>query len=138
MAEAAAIMALPSALSETVYDARKSVVWLQALRGRRLAYHVGDVEQDVEYVSRSCYFRLLMSASPSLHSSDPTAVAEPEPVLQDSLRYWERQSATYNGVLGVCAVTLSYLSTHLKLSSFSNRGLRLWCMLSSLSVRQAD
>ncbi|KAF8503420.1 DUF858-domain-containing protein [Russula emetica] len=41
-----------------------------------------------------------MAPSSSLHSSDSTVVAEPEPVLQDSLRYWERQSATYNGVLG--------------------------------------
>lgn len=44
-------------------------------------------------------------APSSLHASDSTVVAEPEPVLQDSLRYWEKQSATYNGVLGVCAVT---------------------------------
>ena len=46
-----------------------------------------------------------MAPSSSLHSSDSIGVAEPEPVLQDSLGYWERQSATYNGVLGVCVVT---------------------------------
>ena len=33
-------------------------------------------------------------------SSAQSQVAEP--VLQDSLSYWEKQSATYNGVLGVC------------------------------------
>jgi hypothetical protein len=32
-----------------------------------------------------------------------------EPVLQDSLTYWEKQSATYNGVLGVSVVSLSSL-----------------------------
>ena len=32
-----------------------------------------------------------------------------EPVLQDSLIYWEKQSATYNGVLGVSVISLSYL-----------------------------
>jgi hypothetical protein len=46
-----------------------------------------------------------MASSSTLHSSDSTVVAKPEPVLQGSLSYWERQSATYNGVLGVCAVT---------------------------------
>jgi hypothetical protein len=51
MVAAAAIMAPPSALSETAYDTGKSVVWLQALRGD-WPYHVGEVEQDVEYVSR--------------------------------------------------------------------------------------
>jgi hypothetical protein len=29
-----------------------------------------------------------------------------EPVLQDSLTYWEKQSATYNGVLGVSVILL--------------------------------
>ena len=29
-----------------------------------------------------------------------------EPVLQDSLIYWEKQSATYNGVLGVSVICL--------------------------------
>jgi hypothetical protein len=65
MVAAAAIMAPPSALSETAYGAGKSVVWLQALRrifGRTI---VDEVEQDVEYVSRCCHccFPLLMSAS---------------------------------------------------------------------------
>ena len=32
-----------------------------------------------------------------------------EPVLQVSLTYWEKQSATYNGVLGVSALCLSCL-----------------------------
>jgi hypothetical protein len=62
-----------------------------------------------------------MAPSSSLHSSDSTVVAEPGPVLQDSLRYWERQSATYNGVLGVCAVTSLISLSSLKLSSISNR-----------------
>ena len=45
-----------------------------------------------------------MAPSSSLHPSDSIIVGEPEPVLQDSLKYWERQSATYNGVLGVCVL----------------------------------
>ena len=41
-----------------------------------------------------------MAPSSPLSTSDPPQVAEP--VVKDSLSYWEKQSATYNGVLGVC------------------------------------
>jgi hypothetical protein len=59
-----------------------------------------------------------------------------EPVLQDSLNYWEKQSATYDGVLGVCD-SLHHIS---QLICDRGRRLRLWGTLSFLylSVRQAD
>jgi hypothetical protein len=41
------------------------------------------------------------SSSESQSASGSPQVAEP--VLTDSLSYWERQSATYNGVLGTCS-----------------------------------
>jgi len=40
-----------------------------------------------------------MAPSSSLSTSDPPQAAEP--VVKDSLSYWEKQSATYDGVLGV-------------------------------------
>ena len=60
-----------------------------------------------------------------------------EPVLQDSLSYWEKQSATYNGVLGACDC-----SSHVSLLIEANRGRRLrqWRMsfFLYLSVRRVD
>ena len=50
-----------------------------------------------------------MASSPSLPQVE-------EPVLQDSLSYWEKQKATYDGVLGVCGclshVSLAHQSFH--------------------------
>jgi hypothetical protein len=42
---------------------------------------------------------MAMAPSSSLSTSDPPRAAEP--VVKDSLSYWEKQSATYDGVLGV-------------------------------------
>ena len=42
---------------------------------------------------------MAMAPSSSLSTSDPLQAAEP--VVKDSLSYWEKQSATYDGVLGV-------------------------------------
>jgi hypothetical protein len=41
-----------------------------------------------------------MASSPSSTTNSDSTPAE-EPVIQDSLAYWEKQSATYDGVLGV-------------------------------------
>ena len=63
-----------------------------------------------------------------------------EPVLQDSLSYWEKQSATYNGVLGACDYP-SHVSLLIQ-ALICNRGRRLrqWRMpfFLYLSVCQAD
>jgi hypothetical protein len=62
-----------------------------------------------------------------------------EPVLQDSLSYWENQSATYDGVLGVCG-RFSHVSQLTK-AFICNRSRRLrnWRTLSfSISQRPSS
>ncbi len=56
----------------------------------------------------------LVKDSSSRHETASSSVSTlvGEPVLNDSLTYWERQSATYNGVLGLCRYPLSHLPAH--------------------------
>ena len=67
-------------------------------------------------------------------SSAQSQVAEP--VLQDSLSYWEKQSATYNGVLGV----YDYLFHAAQLTESLPRqaATAMAYALLSMSQRQAD
>ena len=55
-------------------------------------------------------------------ASSPSSPQVEEPVLHDSLSYWEKQKATYDGVLGVSACLSHVSPAHPKLSFATGAG----------------